>query len=196
MTLYGFALFLHVVLAILLVGGSSYAHVTTTLVARARTVDGVRSHVEFLHAFAQASGPLAAGVLLAGVYLAFDGEWWGTGWPAVSLVLFLMAGVAAFAVIVPKTQAARELLAETPDGPMTPELGARLADPTLVWVSWLMAGADLALVFLMTNKPGFARATLAAVVGLALGAAMGWREVRHARAAAPPVGPAAPDVAT
>ena len=45
MTVYGSALFVHVALAILLVGGGVYTHLAMTLVPRARSVDGVRAHV-------------------------------------------------------------------------------------------------------------------------------------------------------
>lgn len=189
MSLYGFALFVHVVFAILLVGGSAYAHLTVALVARARTVDGVRSHVAWMHAFVKASGPIAAVVLVAGVYMAFAGSLWGSGWPVVSLVLFAMGGVAATGIIDPKVAAIRTLLDDAPDGPVTAELRDRLSDRTLTMVSWTLAGADLAIVYLMTNKPGWLGASVVAVLGLAVGAVLGLRGLREAAPVEPPSPP-------
>lgn len=192
MTLYGFALFVHIVFAILLVGGSAYAHMTTALVPRARTVDGVRSHVAWLYAFVKASGPMAGVVLLAGLYLAFSGRWWGEGWPVVSLVLFALGGVAATAILDPKVSAIRTTVDEAPDGPVTDDLRALLTDRVLTMVSWTLAGADLAIVYLMTNKPGWGGAMVVGAVGLLLGAGVGMRETRHLAVAEPSSSPSAP----
>ena len=45
--------------------------------------------------------------------------------------------------------AAGETLDAAPDGPVTPEMAASLANPRLTLVSWMMAGGDLAILFLM-----------------------------------------------
>lgn len=196
MTPYGLALFIHVVFGILLVGGSAGAHLTTGLLPRARTVDGLRAHVAWMHAFVKAAGPISGVVLLAGLYMAFAGEHWGSGWPAVSLVLFALGGVGAFAVMDPRITRIRDMLEEAEDGPVTPALGEQLADRALTTVAWTLGGADLAIVFLMTNKPGWAGSVVVGVAGLALGAAVaGWELQRHAApseppATAPPMSPA------
>ncbi len=192
MTLYGFALFVHIVFAILLVGGSAYAHMTTALVPRARTVDGVRSHVAWLYAFVRASGPMAGVVLLAGLYLAFSGRWWGSGWPVVSLVLFALGGVAATAILDPKVSAISTRIDETPDGPISDDIRVLLTDRVLTMVSWTLAGADLAIVYLMTNKPGWAGSLVVGAVGLLLGAGVGMRETRQLAVATRPSAPSAP----
>lgn len=190
MTLYGFALFVHVVFAILLVGGSAYAHLTVALVPRARTVEGVRSHVAWMHAFVKASGPLAGVVLLAGLYMTSSANLWGAGWPVVSLVLFAMGGAAAAGIIDPKVTAIRTALDEVADGPVTDDVRALRSDRVLTMLSWTLAGADLAIVYLMTNKPGWAGSLVVGVGGLVLGAAVGMREMRHAAVAVPPSAPA------
>lgn len=191
MTLYGFALFVHVVFAILLVGGSAYAHLSIGLVRRARTVEGLRSHVATLHAIVKASMPIAMVVLAAGLYLAFAGDWWGAGWPVVSLVLFALGGAAAGGIIDPRVAAMRDRLDERTDGPVTDDLRAALADRTLTIVSWALGGADLAIVFLMTNKPGWAGSVAVGAVGIALGLAVAMRELGQHAAPIDPA-PAAP----
>lgn len=186
---YGFALFVHVTAAIVLVGWSAAAHLTVALIPRAGTVDGIRSHVRWLAAMARTSGPLAGVVLLAGLYLTFAGDWWGRGWPVVSLVLFAVAGTLASTVVDPAVRRLAQRADDLPDGPVTPAVLAVLADPMLTRVTWLLAGADLAIVFLMTNKPGWTVSLVAAALGLTAGAALGERDLRRARRH---VGPATP----
>ena len=182
--LYGIALFVHVVLAIALVGGSVWAHVTAVLIPKASTVEGLRSHVRFLYVISKSGLPIALGVLIPGIYMAFAGGHWGAGWPGVSLILFALAGVGAGAVLDPAVTKMQATLGETPDGPVTPALGAKLANPKVTFATWVMTGADLAIIFLMTNKPGWTGSIVVGGVCLALGAAMGIRENRHAAAAA------------
>ena len=179
MTLYGTVLFVHVVAAIALVGGSAGAHLALVLARRADTVDGARSLVTWAYTFVKASGPLAAVVGLAGLYLTFDGQWWGRGWPVVSLVLFALAGAAAAGLVDPRVTAVRDGLARLPGGPVTADARALLADRRLTMVVWVMTGADLAIVALMTNKPGWTGAVAVALGGLVLGALVGVREARH-----------------
>lgn len=185
MTLYGIVLFVHVVFAIALVGGSIWSHVAIGLSNRTTQVAGLRSLIAWTHAFVKASGPIAGAVLLAGLYLAFDGAWWGRGWPVISLVLFAFGGVAATAIVDPKVTALRARLEELSDGPVTDEVRAMLTDRTLTMVSWTLAGADLAIVFLMTNKPGWATSVAVGVVGMALGSVVGARELRQTPEMAP-----------
>ena len=179
MTLYGSMLFVHVVAAIALVGGSAGAHLALVLARRADTVDGTRSLVTWASTFVRASGPLAAVVGLAGLYLTFDGQWWGRGWPVVSLVLFAVAGAAAAGVVDPRLARVRDRLAELAPEPATAQTRTALADRTLAMTVWVMTGIDLAIVALMTNKPGWTGAVVVALVGLALGALVGVRETRH-----------------
>lgn len=173
MSFYSSALFVHVIFAILLVSGGIYTHLAMALVPRARSVDGVRSHVMWLHAFAKATPPLAGVVLASGVYMAFAGSWWGAGWPIVSLVLFALGGAAASLLIDRRVARLRASLDEMPDGPVTAEIGVRLVDPTLRLAGSVLVGADLAIVFLMTNKPGWTASVIAGVIGLTLGAVAG-----------------------
>jgi hypothetical protein len=173
MTLYGSALFLHVVFAVLLVGGGLYLHVCLALIPRAGSVGGIQAHAAWIHVFAKGSGPLAAVVLVTGVYMAFAGNWWGSGWPAISLGLFAIGGATAVGVIDPRVSRLRAVLEEMPDGPTTPQAADRLIDPTLRRAGWVLVGADLAIVFLMTNKPGWVGSIIAATIGFTGGAIAG-----------------------
>lgn len=178
MNLYGTALFVHVVAAILLVGGSSWAHVAGSLLQRSQTVSGARSHVHFLSTFVRAAGPLSLLVLLAGAYMATDAGLWGEGWLLTALGLFIVVGALSVAVVDPTVTRFEETLAEAPDGPLTPALVAALSDRRLTITLALFGGADLALVFLMTNKPSLAGSLTTVAVALGLGGLWAARELR------------------
>lgn len=181
MTLYGTVLFIHVVAAIALVGGSTWAHVSIALARRTATVHALRGHLQYLHVLVKATGPLAAVTGLAGLYLTFSAGLWGTGWPVVALVLFAMAGGTAGGIVDPSVARLKAAADDAPDGPVTGELQRTLADPRLTLATWLLAGADLAIVFLMTNKPGWSGSVGVAVAGLVLGAVLGLSENRRHR---------------
>lgn len=188
MTLYGVVLFLHIVFAILLVGGSAWSHLTLAHARRAETSESAQALIGYLSVFVRASAPLAVLTVAAGLYLTFAGDWWGAGWPAVSLTLFVIAGVLAGAVMDPGAKAAKAAVDAAPAGPITAEASAAMDDPKLTITAWIMTGADLAIVALMTNKPGLATSVAVGAVAVALGAIAGAREARHAtvvRTAAP-----------
>lgn len=190
MTAYGTALFIHIIAAIVLVGGSAWAHFTLHLAKRADTVDGARAHTDNLAGFVRVSGPIALVTVVAGLYLTWAGDWWGAGWPSVSLGLFVIAGALAFSVEDPAVRAAVADLSELPSGPASSTATAALSSPRLTVGSWVMTGADLAIVVLMTNKPGLGVSLVVGAVGLLVGGAIGLREARHAtapQAAAPAV---------
>jgi len=173
MSFYGSALFVHVVSAILLVSGGVYSHLAMTLAPRARSVDGVRSHMTWLHTFVKATVPLAGVVLATGVYMAFAGGWWAAGWPVVSLALFALGGAAATVLVGPRVARLRSALDQMPDGPVTPELRGGLVDPMLRLAGAVLVGADLTIVLLMTNKPGWTSSLTAALAGVTAGAVAG-----------------------
>ena len=149
-----------------------------------------------MHLIVKATVPLAVVVLATGVYLAFAGDWWGAGWPVVSLVLFALGGAAATVLVDPRVARLRTAMRELPDGLVTPEMGIRLVDPTLRLAGSVLVGADLTIVLLMTNKPGWTGAVTAAVVGLTLGAVAGVLANRttRGRVVMPTTTPPSPDV--
>ncbi|MEX0836310.1 MAG: hypothetical protein WD010_09480 [Nitriliruptor sp.] len=69
-----------------------------------------------------------------------------------------------------------------------------LVEPKLARVVWVMFGADLAIVMLMTAKPGLSTALITAVVGLALGVGLAERDLRQRRGSVPSA-PSAPPAA-
>lgn len=176
MTLHGTALWLHVVLAIMLVGGSAWAHVAGTRVRTAESVAEARAHVEGLRVFVAASTPLAVGTLVAGAYLATVGSMWTAPWLVTSLVLFAVVGALSGSQVEPAAKQLVAALDEAPPGPVPSEVRRRMHAPGASTIPAVFAGVDLALVFLMTNKPGLALSVSIAAIGLVIGLVLAARE--------------------
>lgn len=185
MTLYGSALFLHVVAAIGLVGSTVFIHATVVRARRTEDTDALGSLIALAHGFSRGANPLAIVVLAAGLYMAFAGEWWGAGWPVVSLVLFALAGVIASVVLDPWLRDLDARLTELDRGaPLPGEVRASLDTPKETVATWVVSGIDATIVALMTNKPGYAGALVVAAVAITLAAAIGVWQARNAAAPA------------
>lgn len=182
MTLHGTALWLHIVAAILLVGGSAWAHVAAIRLRRARTVDEARAHAATLHTFVRASMPLALVTLAAGAYLATVGAYWSAPWLVTSLVLFAVVGALSGSRVEPASAALVAALDEAAPGPL-PRAATQAIHAPGLRVAAAFGGIDLALVFLMSNKPGLLVSVTAAVLGVAIGVVLAARE--RGRAVAP-----------
>jgi hypothetical protein len=171
-SVYAVVVFVHVVSAIALVGSTLFDPLFGAGVRRARTTQGLREWARVLLTTGQWAGRAAPVTFLTGLYLAFAGDWWGSGWLEVSLILFVLAGVGALGFLEP---AAKRLVAAAdaaPDGPVGADLEALRHDRrTTVVESFLLPG-DLTIVFLMTNKPGFTGAFTAMAVAALAGAVL------------------------
>ncbi len=179
MTLHGTALWLHIVAAIALVGGSAWAHVAGTRLRRSRTVDEARAHAATVHGFVRASMPLAVVTLAAGGYLATVGRYWTSPWLVTSLLLFAVIGALSGSQVDPAVTRLVAALDEAPAGPLPSDVVDRIHARGLQLAA-VFGGVDLAIVFLMSNKPGLLVSVLAALAGITVGLALGARERRVA----------------
>jgi uncharacterized membrane protein len=186
MTVYSVLVFVHVLAAISLVGSSLFGPLLGLAIRRTGTVSSLREWAGYLKRIGDVVGPAAALTLATGLYLGFSGEWWGQGWLEVSLVLFVLAGVGAIGVLDPMAKRLVAAADEAPDGPVPAELDRQRHDPRAAAVESMMLATDVAIVFLMTNKPGFTGSLLAVAVLWAAGGAWAVREVRHSRPASVP----------
>lgn len=176
---YSIVVFVHVLAAIVLVGSSLFGPVLGLAIRRSARVESLREWAGYFQRVVKLTGPAAGVTLASGLYLGFAGSWWGSGWVEVSLGLFVLAGVGAIGVLDPT---AKRLVAAAEDaepGPVPPELDRVRHDRRTAVVESMMLSTDLAILFLMTNKPGLAGSL--AVVGVAwtLGGVLAVREARH-----------------
>lgn len=186
MDLYNVALFVHVLGAIVLVGMGFFMPILMGALQRTPTVTGVREWAKVLHAVAKLGNPAAVLTLLTGLFMTWQ-EWsFAEGWIIVSLVLFVIAGGIAGGVLDPELKKLQTAAAEAPDGPVTKDLRDMAKVPRIHTFESLLFGVDLAIVFLMTNKPGLVGALIATLIGVGFGAArIAMASRRHGESAVP-----------
>lgn len=182
MDLYHVVLFAHVAGAVVLLSFGFVSPLLMRRIASTATVTSLREWVETTHRYTKMGVPAAVLVLLSGVYMTLNAFSFRQGWVVVSLVLFMIAGGIAGGVLDPHLAKLREAAEAAPEGPVPPELRALAAEPKPAALESLMAGFDIAILFMMTNKPGWAGALIATAVGLLIGGALAARRARSSSA--------------
>jgi uncharacterized membrane protein len=170
--LYDVVVFVHVISAIVLVGSTLLAPFMGAAMRRATTSDGLLGPATILMHTGKFAGRAAPITLLSGLYLAFSGEWWGSGWLELSLVLFVLAGVGAIGVLDPAATRIVDAATAAPAGPIDAELDALRHDRRMASTEAFLLPGDVTIVFLMTTKPGFGGALAAVAVAAVAGAVL------------------------
>lgn len=196
MELYDVVLFIHITVLLAAMALAGTIHVSEWLVARASTVQEMRTLAK----------PQAWGILFAPVValMLFVGAWlvqlsddhlvgaaeysFSDGWVWTAVAVLVFAFVAGFALEGPHAERLGKALAEAPDGPATPELKALATAP----VPWVVGHAVpfmiVAVVANMVNKPGTAISLLVIVAGSVIGALLGLMGSRRGSASAEAAG--------
>jgi uncharacterized membrane protein len=150
-TWYEFWLFLHITAAIVWIGGAAAIQVFGILTKRA--ADPAKTaffaaNVSF--AVQWVFLPSALLVLVAGIGLTRTGHWdWGEPFIVAGLVLWAIVALVAFGFLGRAIGSAGARMAA--EGP-SPALALRMRN--LVWLSRVLLGILVVIVFLMTIKPG------------------------------------------
>lgn len=187
MTGYELALFLHVMGAIGLFTGVGIVLAAMGGMRRAQAVAQVREWARVASTFDKLLPVGGIVLLVTGIYMATDLEYWGDGWVDMALVLLLLLMVLGPAVNARRLGAIHKAADDAPDGPVPAELRARVLDPVLWTAMQAMTAVTVGIVFLMTVKPGMAGSGATVVVTLALGLAASvpaWRRAAARTAAA------------
>jgi uncharacterized membrane protein len=150
-TWYEFWLFLHVTAAIVWVGGATAIQVfgiRTKQAADPGKTAFFANNVAFTVMWIFL--PAAVVIIVSGVGLTETGNWdWGEPFIVGGLLLWAVVSLVAFGFLGRAIgNAGARLAAEGP----SPALGLRLRN--LVWLSRVLLGGLLVIVFLMTVKPG------------------------------------------
>jgi uncharacterized membrane protein len=197
MTLYELVLFLHILSAIVLIGGSIVATpAIRTAALRAETVAQLRSWLAFGHPFAVIN-PLTSMTLLAsGLYLTAAGSWWNAAWVQAAIVLWVVNAVLAGFVVKPSIAVVAGNAFAVGDGLVGEDLDRLRRSRRWSVGSDVVLANDVGVLFLMVVKPGYA-ASVGAVAVLHL-LLHGYRLLRvrlvhetSLRAGAPVSGPTA-----
>jgi hypothetical protein len=132
------------------------------------------------------------GLFLTGAYMTHKFWTWSTPWIVVAIAGLVLLGAQGGGIAehtAKKLQAA--MMANGP-GPLGPEARRMALHPGLWVVELANLGIVLAIVWNMTEKPGWGESIAAVVVGYAVGAALAFLFTRSAReeleTAAEPVG--------
>ena len=151
MTWYEFWLFLHILAAMVWIGGGTAVQVFGILTKRA--ADPAKSaffaaNVSF--AVMRVFLPAAVVVIVSGIGMTETGNWdWGEPFIVVGLLLWTLVVLVAFGYLGRAMSAAgRQLAAEGP----SPALGLRMRN--LVWLSRGLLAVLVVIVYVMTIKPG------------------------------------------
>lgn len=181
---YSLVLFVHVVAAVALVGHSLGSPVTIAAIRDAATLPDLGRVVGLEHRLSRLN-PLVALVLLAsGVYLGSVG-WWTQPWFYVSVAGWMINAALAGSVLKPIMGA---LMADTrnrPEVAVPQTTNAVRRSMRLLIATRVMLANDIALLFIMMNKPGLLESVAVAVVVNGLLVATAFLSRRPAAVAVP-----------
>jgi uncharacterized membrane protein len=197
MNVYDTVLFVHIVAAVVLVGGSLVATPAIRSAARrAGSVDELRLWLRFGRPFKTIDPVSSLTLVASGAYLATAGNWWAHAWVQAALALWVFNTVIAAGLQNPAIERLATAALETPAGPVTAELDALRSSRRWSATANILLANDLAVLYLMVSKAGYTAAIVtvavaqAAVHGTALALARG-RRVQSAPAT-PTSAPTAP----
>ena len=149
--MYQLLLFVHIVCAVIWVGGAFYAQLLAIRVSRSPDLSELphlARHVDFIGT--RVIGPAAILLFVAGVGMTLQAWSFGQTWIAVSVALWVLSVVMGAVYLGPRVKRAAELFEA--EGP-TSVSGRALLD-RLFLVSRLELISFVVIIALMTFKPG------------------------------------------
>lgn len=171
MTYHTILVFVHVVSAIILAGGTFISLFGLIALRRAQRAEEVRSVLGLL----KLSEPLSALTLVvtpvAGLIMTINVWGWQNGWINVALgsMAFLLLPVGA--ITGTRRYAIAKLITKLPDGALPEAVEQRLHDPLLGTAGYLMVALIIGIEFLMTIRPALEGSLFAIAVSFAIGVA-------------------------
>lgn len=167
MTLYSFALFVHILGALALFGALGLEWVALSNLRRVAMAEQAREWLKVFALFPRIY-PLAwLAIILAGLYMT-AAVWKGAGWVIVALVSVVVLAVAGGALTSRRMASLAQGIAQE-KGSLSSGLRMTLQDPYLLAVFQVRLAFTLGIVFLMVAKPGLELALLDMGVATVLG---------------------------
>ncbi|HEX9038982.1 MAG TPA: DUF2269 family protein [Ktedonobacterales bacterium] len=174
-TIYHVALFLHILGALLLSGAKAISYLALMRLRRADRVEQLRAWAVIGAGAARLIPLFALLILIPGVFMMWTAWGWVTPWVDVSLATFLVMMVSGALLLNRQVFALRAAIDATRDGPLPAELAARIASRALWGTENTFTALLIAVLFLMTVRPGLAGALATLGVALAAGVASALR---------------------
>jgi hypothetical protein len=167
MTLYAFALFLHIVGALGLFIALGLEWTSLWCLRRATTAEQAKQWLQVFALLRRIYPVSWAAILLPGFYMTAT-VWGGVAWIGVAFAAMFLIPIVG-AVITGRRMAAIGPAVAAERGSISPALGRRLGDP-LLWSSiQVRVAIALGIIFLMTVKPGLGEALLTLGVAVVVG---------------------------
>jgi hypothetical protein len=167
MTLYSFALYVHILGALALLGALGLEWVALLNLRRVQTAEQAREWLKVFALFPHIY-PFAWGaILLTGLYMT-AAVWKGAGWIIVALVSVVVL-MAAGGVLTGRRMGSLAQGIAREKGALSTGLQATLHDPYLLGVFQVRLAFTLGIVFLMVTKPGLGVSLLDMGVATLLG---------------------------
>jgi|SRR5579884_1543820 len=188
MSLYGVVLFLHILAAVGIVGGSCAEHYVHARMRRARTVEALREWTVTARTISWLMPLFALTLLLCGIYMTFAHWSWQQPWILVSLVLLVAISAGAPLALGPTERTVGRAAAA---GEPLPAIIGLLDAPLSSIAGSVFTAEALAIVLLMAAKPDLVPTLAIVVVAAAIGAVLGRPGRGRAIAVEPAVEPAA-----
>jgi hypothetical protein len=179
MSTYDLVVFVHVLAAVVLVGGGILAAPAIDVaIRRATTVTELRRWLTAARPLGLINPISSITLLGSGIYLASIGDWWSAPWVHIAVVFWVVNAVLANVVVNPSHRRVAQLTSDAEGDEIGPELDEVRTSPGARTASDLMLASDLGILFLMVMKPsGYSSAVLVlivAYVGL-VGSRLVWR---------------------
>ena len=148
---------LHVLGVILLGSGAVFEAVLGPMMPRAANVQELRVYTRILNLVERVIFPVAA-LLVAGFGYATASRLHidlTTTWLLLGQILFFVAVGLGFGYLSRASRRLHEAVLATPDGPLTDDLKAQLANPLPAILGGLSTLLFIVIVFLMVDKPNW-----------------------------------------
>lgn len=172
MLAYNIALFVHILGAVGIVGGSTLEHVLRAREVRARTSEQLGEVLGLSELLSRAMPIFAVLVLAAGLYMTIARWGFQFAWLDVSLALLVGIGAAAPIVLDPAIKAARRDISA---GEPVERARAILSARAYVTTGNVFTAEAIAIVALMTIKPDWVPSLVIVVAAALIGVALGMR---------------------
>ena len=184
-TLFGFVLFLHIVVVFVAFMMAGVLHAALPALAHASDVREMRSWAKVVHRL-DPLFPIAALLLLAfGAWLIHLGNGrfsWTDGWLLTSVIALVVIEGLSGALLAPKAKAAVRQIEEAADGPVPDAVRRAVLEPAIWYLSHVATFGFTGVVFLMATRPAAAWSPVIVLIGVAIGLAVAHAQLRPLRA--------------
>ena len=172
MTLFSIMLFIHILGVVSLFGGIIVLQQAGARLRTATTWPEARPWLSMLRSTRGMFGSGSGMLLVTGLYMTHAQWTFATPWVSVAIATVLLLMIAGPLVTGPAFARIGRAGAGQ-DGPIAPAVRAQIASPALWGPATAMNGAAVAMVWLMTNKPGWTGSITIAVTLAVLGGVLG-----------------------